>query len=565
VHRRTGWVTGWWTAIAVLVLVFASVPMDASAKTKPVRATIDAALLQDALANPSKTFSVIVQAVPGARTGRATRAGAAVQRSGGAPKHALPIVGAASATIKGGALVGLSHDKDVLYISRDAALRATAETSWGAPLTHTPGIVETGAPLVWSTGLSGKGVGIAVVDSGVAPHPDLAGRIVAAIDFTSASPTVSTTPLGDPGGHGTHVAGLAAGDGTASGGEFEGMAPQANIVDVRVIDATGSSNISTVLRGLQWVLANRATYNIRVVNLSLGAPPAVSYTLDPLATAAEILTFAGIAVVVAAGNSGPNAGTISSPGYDPYVITVGAVDDNGTVTPDDDAIASFSSRGPTADGAAKPDLVAPGRKMVSLRSPGSALDQLYPERQVTATNSATADYFRLSGTSMAAPVVAGAIALLLERNPSLSPEQVKHHLRSTATQVAAASAADEGAGMLNVAGAVSAVDPTQDYSLLRVTDAFASNMFAYLVGQPFVWRDPTFNGGVDSSGIPWTSVTWANVTWDAVTWENTTWEAFSWLGVSWEMVSTENVSWEAAARLTTGALGSGGGGWNLVD
>ncbi len=555
----------WWTAIAVLVLVFASIPMDASAKTKPPRATIDPALLQEALANPSKTFAVIVQAVPGAKTGRAGRAGAAVQRSGGLPKHALPIVGAASATIKGGALVGLSHDKDVLYISRDSALRATAETSWGGAIAETPGIIETGAPSTWATGLTGKGIGIAVVDSGVAAHADLAGRIVAAIDFTSASPTVSTVPLGDPGGHGTHVAGLAAGDGTASAGEYEGMAPGANIVDVRVIDATGSSNISTVLRGLQWVLANRATYNIRVVNLSLGAPPAASYALDPLATAAEILTFAGIAVVVAAGNSGPNGGTITSPGYDPYVITVGAVDDNGTVTTADDTVASFSSRGPTADGAAKPDLVAPGRKMVSLRSPGSALDQLYPERQVTATNSTTADYFRLSGTSMAAPVVAGAIALLLERNPTLNPEQVKHHLRSTASPVPSASAADEGAGMLDVAGAVSAVDPAQDYSLLRVTDAFATDMFAYLVGQPFVWRDPTYDGGVDSAGVSWQNVTWENVTWDNVTWENVSWESFSWMNVTWENVSWENVTWEASEPLATGALGSSGGGWRLVN
>ena len=556
----------WWTAIAVLVLVFVSVPADASAKSKPAHTTIDPALLQDALANPSKTFSVIVQAVPGAKTGRAARAGAAVQRNGGIPKHALPIVGAASATIKGGALVGLSHDKDVLYISRDANLKATAETSWGSPLAQTPGIVETGAPSVWSTyGVTGRGIGIAVVDSGVAAHPDLGSRLVAAIDFTAASPAVSTDPLGDQGGHGTHVAGLAAGDGTASAGEYTGMAPQANIVDVRVIDATGSSNISTVLRGLQWVLANRATYNIRVVNLSLGAPAAASYTLDPLATAAEILTFAGIVVVVAAGNTGPNAGTIMSPGYDPYVITVGAVDDNGTVGTEDDSIASFSSRGPTADGATKPDLVAPGRKMVSLRSPGSALDQLFPERAVTATNSATADYFRLSGTSMAAPVVAGAIALMLERNPSLSPEQVKQHLRATATPVPGASPSDEGAGMLNAVAAVGDVDAAQDYSLLRVTDAFASDMFAYLVGQPFVWRDLTYDGGVDSFGIPWANVTWENVTWDNVTWENVTWESFSWMNVSWETVSAESVSWEAAEPLATGALGSSGGGWNLVN
>jgi hypothetical protein len=119
--------------------------------------------------------------------------------------------------------------------------------------------------------------------------------------------------------------------------------------------------------------------------------------------------------------------------------------------------------------------------------------------------------------------------------------------------------------MLDVAGAVSAVDPAQDYSLLRVTDGFASNMFAYLVGQPFVWRDPTYHGGVDSAGVSWANVTWANVTWDGVTWENVSWESFSWMGVTWESVATASVTWEAAAPLATGALGSSGGGWNLLD
>jgi serine protease AprX len=557
----------WWTAIAVVVLVLASVPGDAIAKSKPARNTVDPALLLDAQANPGKTFAVIVQSVPDSRkAGRSDRAGAAVKRSGGTPKHALPIVGAASATLTGRALINLAKDKDVAYISRDATLKATADVSDGVRLAQTPGIVEVGAPSAWSTyGVTGHGVGIAVVDSGVAPHPDLAGRIVAAIDFTSAAPTVSAVPLGDLGGHGTHVAGLAAGNGTASGGEYTGVAPQANIIDVRVIDANGSSNISTVLRGLQWVLANRATYNIRVVNLSLGAPAGQSYTVDPLATAAEILTFAGIAVVVAAGNSGPDAGTVSSPGYDPYVITVGAVDDNGTDLVTDDSIASFSSRGPTADGADKPDLVAPGRKMVSLRSAGSALDLLYPERQVTATGGTSADYFRLSGTSMAAPVVAGAIALMLERNPTLSPEQVKYRLRSTATPMPAP-AVGQGAGMLDAAAAVGSVDTSEEYSDLRVSDAFAAEMYAYLVGQPLVWRDPTYDGGVDSNGIPWANVTWENVTWDNVTWENVTWESFTWMNVTWDTVSAESVSWEAAEPLATGTLGSSrSGGWDLVN
>src|SRR3990167_3899871 len=218
----------------------------------------------------------------------------------------------------------------------------------------------------------GRGIGVAVVDSGVAAHPDLGDRIVAAIDFTQAAPTVSASPLGDPGGHGTHVAGLVAGDGASSGGAITGVAPGANIIDVRVIDANGSSNTSVVLRGLQWILRNKSTYNVKVVNLSLGAPVTKSYKLDPLATAVEVLTFAGVTILVSAGNSGSAGGTITSPANDPFVISVGAIDDAQTAATIDDTIASFSSRGRTAyDSLTKPDVSAPGRRMVSLRSPGS--------------------------------------------------------------------------------------------------------------------------------------------------------------------------------------------------
>src|SRR5439155_7291548 len=206
------------------------------------------------------------------------------------------------------------------------------------------------------------------------------------------------------------------------------------LIDVRVIGASGSTNVSTVLRGLQWVLAHRSTYNIRVVNMSLGALTSVSYRQDPLATAVEVLTFANVTVVAAAGNAGPGGGTITTPGDDPYAITVGALDDNETITTDDDALPMWSSRGPTsADGIAKPDLVAPGRKMVSLRAPGSTLDLLYPERRIAGTDAGTPAYFRMSGTSMAAPVVTGIVALMLERNPSLTPAQVKHRLLESAS------------------------------------------------------------------------------------------------------------------------------------
>jgi serine protease AprX len=579
----------WTIAIAIALVFSATIPAISDAKST---SKIDPALLRDATLNPNKEFRVIVQgaARPGeqgqkgqngnngnnGKNGKqgqkgqqgehADRAGSAVQRAGGEAKNALPIAGAASAKITGRKLVALARDPDVSYISLDAVLRSKFDPATGAGLVTEPGIIETNAPLVWSQlGLTGQGIGVAVIDSGVASHPDLAGRIVAAIDFTTANPIVSTTPLGDPGGHGTHVAGLVAGDGSASGGAYTGVAPRANIIDIRVIDANGYSNVSTLLRAMQWVLANRATYNIRVVNLSLGAAPMASYKLDPLATASEILTFANVAVVTAAGNTGPDAGTITSPGYDPYVITVGAVDDNGTPLPADDTVATFSSRGPTAfDFAAKPDLVAPGRKMVSLRSPGSTLDGMFPERQVTALGATSADYFRLSGTSMAAPVVAGVVALMLERNPTLNPEQVKHRLKETAVPMVSAPFSS-GSGMVDAMAAVTNIDPALEYSVFRVTDQFATDMLTYLQGQPLVWRDLTFNGGLDPAGRPWATVTWGNISWESITWENISWEAFTWANVSWEAVSSLSVSWETAEALSMGSLGSRGAGWDPLD
>jgi serine protease AprX len=546
------------TITASLILVSAAIPADAFSFDPD---KIDAAFLAEVLAAPTTDFDIIVRSAPSAKQ-RADTAAKAVIKQGGTAKHALGIVGGASARLKGVGVLKLTRDADVDYVARDRHMRAQFDPALDSAKALTPGILEVNAPQVWSQlGLTGQGVGVAIVDSGVYPHPDLAGRIVASIDFTTALPTVSTTPKGDPGGHGTHVAGLVAGDGTQSGGAFTGTAPRANIVDVRVIDANGSSNVSTILRGLQWVLANRTTYNIKVVNMSFGATPTGSYKSDFMATAAEVLTFAGIAVVVAAGNSGPLAGTASTPGTDPYVITVGALDDNGTSLLLDDLMAVFSSRGRTAfDNLSKPDLVAPGRKMVSLRSPGSALDTLFPERQVTATGALTADYYRLSGTSMAAPVVAGIVALMVERNPTLSPAQIKRRLKSTATTSTFATPLDRGTGLVDAYAAVSSVDASKEYGAGRVSDAFAKDTQKFILGQPFVWRDLTYHGGVDSAGTSWAGVTWENVRWDAVTWENVLWEGFTWAGVTWEGVTWETVTWQSV-----GALAGTGATWDPLD
>jgi len=563
-----------WLAATISVALLLGITATPTSASSFDATKIDASFLSEILANPTAEYDVIVRSVP-VEDPRADRAAArrienaakAVSDVSGSPKHALSIVGGVSARIKGVHILTLTRDNAVDYVVKDQKLRAQFDPVLDSAKAGSPGILEVDAPQAWSQlGLTGRGVGVAVVDSGVYPHPDLAGRIVAAIDFTSATPTVSNIPLNDLGGHGTHVAGLIAGDGTRSGGLYTGVAPNANIIDVRVIDAHGGSNVSIILRGLQWVLANKNAYNIKVVNLSLGATATGSYKTDLMATAAEVLNFAGIAVVVSAGNAGPLAGTITTPATDPYVITVGALDDNATPLQTDDLMATFSSRGRTSfDYLSKPDVVAPGRKMISLRSPGSELDALFPDRQVTVLGALSADYYRLSGTSMAAPVVSGTIALMYERNASLTTAQIKKRLKSTTTALSFGTSLDRGAGIVNAYRAAASIDPEREYAPNRVSDAFAKDMKVFIYGQPFVWRDITYNGGVDSGGVTWEGVTWENVRWDAVTWENVTWEGFTWEGVTWEGVTWETVTWESTDQQTTGAQSGTGTTWDPLD
>ncbi len=528
----------------VAVIVTATQATSAGAKSQN-DSKISPQLLALARSQPKDDFAVIVRAAVRASTGhKAERVAAAVKRSDGKVGRGLSIVGGASAMLRGDKILALANDPDVDYISSDEVVTATFDPVDGAALASSPGILEVGAPEVWrQLGVTGKGIGVAILDSGIAPHPDLAGRIVASVDFTHGGATL--VPPADPGGHGTHVAGLVAGDGAASGGAYAGVAPGANLIDVRVIGASGSTSVSRLIAGMQWVLAHRAEYNIRVVNLSAGGAATTSYRDDPLATAAEVLVFAGITVVVSAGNEGPKAMTITSPGTDPYVITVGGIDDNGTPTTGDDALASWSSRGVTPiDGLAKPDLVAPGRKVVSLRSPGSTLDQELPDRVVAGLDPLAPAYFRLSGTSMAAPVVAGVVALVLERSPALTPAQVKGRLRGTATALPFGSPETTGSGLVDAPAAVAASDRTADAGADPVSAGFASETYSLLYGQPLVWRDLTFNGGVDSSGVPWSAVSWSNVVWDAVTWQNIDWSSFNWSAVNWQDISWEGITWE---------------------
>lgn len=290
-------------------------------------------------------------------------------------------------------------------------------------------------------GLTGKGVTIAILDTGVYPHDDLTkphSRIRGFADFVAGK----KNPYDDQ-GHGTHCAGDAAGNGFQSEGLYAGAAPGADIVGVKVLDFSGGGRLSTVIRGIEWCIENKEKYGIRVLSLSLGSPALESYRDDPLAQAAEKAWHKGIVVCAAAGNDGPHRGTISTPGNHPLIITVGAADDRNTVSRDDDVKAPFSSMGPTLDGLVKPDIYAPGTDIISLNSPGSELEKMLSESRVGEY------YIRMSGTSMATPFCAGVAALLLEANPYLSPNDIKSIFMSTASILG-----NEQAGYLDVKKAV---------------------------------------------------------------------------------------------------------------
>src|SRR5438477_63105 len=552
---------------------------------------IDPALQTMMTARPLALLPVIVEMQPPtASVGNVDRANQALDllRLNGAAAVGLPLLGSAAGFANAAGIDALSLVPTDAYIHYDATVvpdvvvpDAASNRTLDPPPAPTPSIsplptptpTPTASPLTQGTtvypqsvnadqvvasGTTGRGVTVAVLDSGVAADPDLtqpSNRILASVNFAD------TRTTSDPGGHGTHVAGIVAGNGTRSGGQFVGIAPQANIVDVRVLGRTGSGRISSVVAGIQWVIGHRAAYNIRVINMSFGAPVTVSYRTDPLSAAVEIAWREGLVVVAAAGNGGPTRNSVLSPGIDPYAVTVGATDDQGTTSPRDDALAVFSSWG-NADSNAKPDLVAPGRHIVSLRVPGSALDSMLPTSVVAARNGAT--YFRLSGTSMATPVVSGAVALLLQRQPSLTPDQVKALLVGTAQQFGQDSTATlpdptaRGAGLLDALAAVSGsgfsattsggalpTAPLSEPAIAnrghRPADGFARTLLPVLRQLPLRWKDLTLDG------IAWQTLTWESVAWDSVAWDNFDWDSIAWDSIAWDSVAWDSIAWDSIA------------------
>jgi serine protease AprX len=455
----------------------------------------------------------------------------------------LPLVGGVATSVKVKDLEKLAADPEISFVFADAPVQPL-----GGPVDYhdlrTTFNQSDKAHKVWDKGYDGSGVGIAVIDSGVAPTGDFAGRLTQV--------TMSGQPWSndDVVGHGSLVAGVAAGK--ASSGRYIGVAPGANVYALNVANPNGV-NSSDVVAALGWVYENGRTYNIRVVNLSLGESIPSSYKQSMLDLAIERVWAAGIVVVVSSGNGGP--GMIDfAPANDPLAITVGATDHRGTSSTSDDVLASFTAYGTTVDGISKPEVLAPGRLIGSVLPSGTVLYGLAP-----LLNLLDPGYAKISGTSFSAPQVAGAAALLLQKYPHWSPDQVKKALVDKARLVsgtslramdveAAAAVSNPGLANQGVPALVCAPDSTclPDDGSSTVASLWNSGTWNSGTWNSGTWNLSTWNSGTWNSGT-WNSGTWNSGTWNSGTWNSGTWNSGTWNSGTWNSGTWNSATWNSAA------------------
>jgi len=455
----------------------------------------------------------------------------------------LSLIGAVSADVTSDTVDDIAALPYVDYVAADVPTFGTDYQQSLDVTNATIGLGRITPPT--ADGFDGTGVGVAVLDSGSADVRDLQDasgqtRVVAFVDFVN-----HRRHLYDDGGHGTFVDGLIAGNGASSlpvdqGGrattQYRGVAPNADIVSLKVLDSHGQGRASSLIAAIAWAIAHRHQYDIRVMNISVEGDVTAPAAYDPLDRAVDAAWRAGIVVVCAAGNEGAfGQGGILSPGNDPYAITVGASDTQQTAATKDDAVCDYSSVGPTLyDEYAKPDLVAPGNHLVSLRAPWSWVDVTYPQTRVAvstyvpgAPSWLPSSYAVMSGTSASAPVVAGAVALMVQKDPDLTPGDVKLRLMDSAHPLRGASSYAEGAGELDVAAALDDPATTGGYDLSAKLGNGSTILppDVLLQWQKYAW-----------SKYAWSKYAWSKYAWSKYAWSKYAWSKYAWSKYAWSVV-----------------------------
>ena len=540
--------------LATLVAAALSVPSTSWVRVSDSGAVVDPGISQagDGLR------SVVVSGAVGAAD-LVRRAVAAV---GGTTTKTLPIVDGVAATVPADEVDELAHLPGVRAVTLDRAVQLSG-SSWDDSTSSSAYPWNSGAAQTWAANGRGSGqISVAVLDTGVSQVNDLAGRVLNGPDLSGEGRNDV-----DSYGHGTVMAGIIAGSGAdSSPSPRTGVAPGVNIVSVKVAGANGSTDVSTVLAGLSWVGAFKDVYGIKVLNLSWGVPSTQDPRVDPLNYAVERLWTSGVVVVVSAGNSGPNAQTILKPGDDPLVLTVGAFDDKADSQLSNDSVPAWSSQGPTAQGVAKPDVVAPGRTIVAARSPGSTVEQQNPKALVGGS------YIKGSGTSEAAAVVSGVAALIVSSHGDWTPDQVKAALVSTAVPLGGVSRSVQGAGRVQTQAAMAA-NPSSVAASSMLSDASGTlqgsrgtspAVSITCNGATKVLNDETTSWCAPWLGTAWTGTAWTGTAWTGTAWTGTAWTGTAWTGTAWTGTAWTGTAWTGTAWTGTAWTGTAwtSSGWS---
>jgi len=546
--RRVG--RGWqWGSVAAAVAAASLIAPVAAGATEAHAGSV---------APEGAATSVIVRAT----AGHVHDAEAVVEAAGGRIGRELSIIDGFAATVPAGALATLGDSPVVLSVSDDAPVTPmSVDPRLGYDATGDSGSMSSitrlvGAQDLWAAGYTGRGVDVALIDTGVAPVGAIRDHMVngpeLSFDYQAGQPAGV-----DAFGHGTHMAGIIAGrdsSATASSAgcgaclnssgysdttKFVGVAPDARIVNVKVGAFNGATDVSQVIAGIDWVVQHRNDrgMNIRVLNLSFGTDSSQPYTVDPLAYAAEVAWRHGIVVVASAGNN-PTAPSLSDPAYDPTILAVGASDSNGSVNPWDSVVAPFSTPG---NDARRVDVVAPGMHVISLRSPGSYVDTNFPTSRV-------GDWFtRGSGTSQAAAVTSGLVADLLQRYPNATPDQLKALLMWSAQSINVPAGLDDGNGLISGTKALKKSSlPTTVQKFVPSTglgslEAARGSVHVLMDGQALTGEQDIF--GNAWNGQRWSQASWNGTSWNGGLWNGQRWSGDGWDGARWSSALWDGVDW----------------------